>query len=213
MARFFPDRSWCQFHMPGERRCAERVGALPEYNHIYWSSRGIPARGRTAIHKLNYRNTLDALSVVCAFATELLSGSDAGEGGLPISVPENAGRRGAFPELIHCEGRWQEWDLLVTRTRDELANGHALSDMAIIYRSSSQTLAAGRALTQAGIAYSSGANSKARSELYGSGDSVKIVSMHSSKGLEFGLVLIPGLGEMPKNGEADADEARSLYGR
>jgi superfamily I DNA/RNA helicase len=83
--------------------------------------------------------------------------------------------------------------------------------MAIIYRSSSQAQAAEHALTQAGIAYASGANSKARSELYGSEDSVKIVSMHSSKGLEFGLVLIPGLGEMPKKGEAEADEARLLY--
>ncbi|MCQ4281360.1 hypothetical protein NA643_19960 [Pseudomonas stutzeri] len=34
--------------------------------------------------------------------------------------------------------------------------------------------------------------------------------MHSSKGLEFGLVLIPGLGEMPKR-EAEADKARLLY--
>lgn len=35
--------------------------------------------------------------------------------------------------------------------------------------------------------------------------------MHSSKGLEFGLVLIPCLGEMPTKGEAEADEARLLY--
>lgn len=48
-------------------------------------------------------------------------------------------------------------------------------------------------------------------QLYDAEDSVKIVSMHSSKGLEFGLVLIPGLGEMPKQGEPEADEARLLY--
>ena len=176
-----------------------------------FASVGIQAQGRTTILKLNYRNTLEVLSVARAFATELLSGRDAGEDGVPIIVPESAGRRGAFPELIQCEGHWQEWDCLVTRIRDEQANGRMLSDMAIIYRSSSQAQAAEYALTQAGIAYASGANSKARSELYGSEDSVKIVSMHSSKGLEFGLVLIPGLGEMPKKGEAEADEARLLY--
>jgi len=151
------------------------------------------------------------LSVARAFATELLSGREAGEDGVPIIVPESAGRRGAFPELIHCEGHWQEWDCLVTRIRDEQANGRVLNDMAIIYRNNAQAEAAERALTQVGIAYASGTSSKGRGELYGSEDSVKIVSMHSSKGLEFGLVLIPGLGEMPKKGEAEADEARLLY--
>ncbi|MGL5995389.1 MAG: 3'-5' exonuclease [Pseudomonas proteolytica] len=38
-----------------------------------------------------------------------------------------------------------------------------------------------------------------------------MVSTHSSKGLEFGLVLIPNLGEMPKKGEDEADEARLLH--
>lgn len=47
--------------------------------------------------------------------------------------------------------------------------------------------------------------------MYGSEESVKIVSMHSSKGLEFGLVLIPSLGDMPKKGEEEADESRLLY--
>jgi superfamily I DNA/RNA helicase len=35
--------------------------------------------------------------------------------------------------------------------------------------------------------------------------------MHSSKGLEFGLVPIPSLGDMPKKGEDEADAARVLY--
>jgi superfamily I DNA/RNA helicase len=35
--------------------------------------------------------------------------------------------------------------------------------------------------------------------------------MHSSKGLEFPLVIIPHLGMMPKPGEDEAHEARLLY--
>lgn len=35
--------------------------------------------------------------------------------------------------------------------------------------------------------------------------------MHSSKGLEFGLVLIPGLQEMPKSADSAAEDARLLY--
>jgi superfamily I DNA/RNA helicase len=40
---------------------------------------------------------------------------------------------------------------------------------------------------------------------------VQLVSMHSSKGLEFPLVIIPHLGMMPKPGEDEAHEARLLY--
>uniref|UniRef100_UPI00148EF148 3'-5' exonuclease n=2 Tax=Acinetobacter nosocomialis TaxID=106654 RepID=UPI00148EF148 len=49
-----------------------------------------------------------------------------------------------------------------------------------------------------------------RSALYGE-NTVKIVSMHSSKGLEFGFVVIPRLHEMPVQGEDEADEMRLLY--
>ena len=35
--------------------------------------------------------------------------------------------------------------------------------------------------------------------------------MHSSKGLEFPLVIIPGLGQMPNAAEYEVAEARLLY--
>jgi superfamily I DNA/RNA helicase len=42
-------------------------------------------------------------------------------------------------------------------------------------------------------------------------ESVKLITMHSSKGLEFSLVGIPGLGAALKEEEAVEDEARLLY--
>lgn len=83
--------------------------------------------------------------------------------------------------------------------------------MAVIYRSTAQAQRIERASSEAGIAFASGESAKCRCTLYGSEESVKIVSMHSSKGLEFGLVLIPCLGDMAKKGEEEADEARLLY--
>lgn len=41
--------------------------------------------------------------------------------------------------------------------------------------------------------------------------SIKLVTMHSSKGLEFPVVLIPDLGFMPTQKLAIEDEARLLY--
>ena len=42
-------------------------------------------------------------------------------------------------------------------------------------------------------------------------DSIKLVTMHSSKGLEFPIVCIPGLGFMPNSKGDPEDEARLLY--
>jgi superfamily I DNA/RNA helicase len=176
-----------------------------------FASVGIQAQGRTTILKLNYRNTVEILAVARAFATELLTSRDASEDGVPLIAPESAGRRGPFPELIQCGSDREEWDLLIARIRDEQANGRQLSDMAILYRSTSQAYQAAYELKKVAIPYRSGASNKGRAQLYDAEDSVKIVSMHSSKGLEFGLVLIPGLGEMPRQGEPEANEARLLY--
>lgn len=72
------------------------------------------------------RSALEVALVSGAFATELFTSRDTDKDDVPIIAPESAGRRAVFPELIHYEGRWQEWGLPVTRIRDELANGRAL---------------------------------------------------------------------------------------
>ncbi|GEM_PF-2903295 len=126
--------------MPGERRFAEWVGTPPGQYCFYWNSVAVQAQGRTTILKLNYRNTPEGLWVARNFATELLSGRDAGENRVHMSSRKRRPPR-RLPRLIHCEGHWQEWDCLVTRIRDEQANGRVLSDMAIIYRSSSHAQA------------------------------------------------------------------------
>lgn len=176
-----------------------------------FASVGIQAQGRTTILRLNYRNTVEVLSVARAFAVELLAARDAVEDGVPIVEPQSAGRRGAFPELLRCDSDWQEYNCIVERIRDEQGHGRALDDIAVIYRSTSQAQHIERVLGEAGIAFASGQSAKGRSLLYGAEDAVKVVSMHSSKGLEFGMVLIPGLGDMPKKGEEEAGEARLLY--
>ncbi|WP_248131942.1 MULTISPECIES: 3'-5' exonuclease [unclassified Pseudomonas] len=66
-------------------------------------------------------------------------------------------------------------------------------------------------MKDAGIPFVSTRLTQDRSKLYNDADTVKIVSMHSSKGLEFGLVILPYLHDMPINGADDEDETRVLY--
>jgi superfamily I DNA/RNA helicase len=42
-------------------------------------------------------------------------------------------------------------------------------------------------------------------------DSVKVMTMHASKGLEFPVVLVAGVGQMPEEGEDEQEEARLFY--
>lgn len=196
----YDDAQSIYHHRSGDRR-----------RDFSFASVGIQAKGRTTILRLNYRNTVEVLSVARAFATELLAAREAAEDGVPVIAPESAGRRGAFPELIRCESDWHEWNCIIERIRDEQGQGRPLSDIAVIYRSNSHGKRAEQALKMAGIAYSSGLSTRGRGNLYSEVDAVKVVSMHSSKGLEFGLVLIPCLHDMPKSGESETDEARLLY--
>ena len=42
-------------------------------------------------------------------------------------------------------------------------------------------------------------------------DTIKVLTMHASKGLEFPVVALPGVGRMPEAGSNEADEARLFY--
>ena len=42
-------------------------------------------------------------------------------------------------------------------------------------------------------------------------DSIKVMTMHVSKGLEFPVVALVGVGNMPAQGEDERDEARLFY--
>lgn len=176
-----------------------------------FASVGIQARGRTTILKVNYRNTAEVLSVAKLFASELLSETTGDDDGVPTIAPETAGRSGPFPELIRCEGHWQQMDCVVQRIVDANGQGRDYDDIAVIYRSGKQASALERALKGAGVPVTSTASRSGKTGLYADGQTVKLVSMHSSKGLEFGLVIIPDLCQMPKKGESESDEARLLY--
>jgi superfamily I DNA/RNA helicase len=124
--------------------------------------------------------------------------------------PESAGRRGALPALIRAESTRAELRTIVDHLRREHEHGRPLSDMAIIFRHSREGEKIQQALQQAGIAHRL-ADSVGKRSLFSAEDSVKLVSMHSSKGLEFPVVIIPHLGSMPRSGQDEAQEARLLY--
>ncbi len=176
-----------------------------------FASVGVQAQGRTTILKLNYRNTLEILTVARVFANELLTPTAVGEDDMPVLAPESAGRRGPIPELIHAASEQAEAALIADRILDEQAQGRPLSDIAIIYRRDRHVEGLEQQLERRGIPYRSADSSAGKRGLFEGAPSVKLVSMHSSKGLEFNTVFIPGIGQMPDGKEPEDSEARLLY--
>ncbi|MBK8286947.1 MAG: NERD domain-containing protein [Ahniella sp.] len=174
------------------------------------SSVGIEARGRTTILRLNYRNTMEVLATAKSFAEGVFEDEPDADTEMPIIAPESAGRRGAFPSLVRYDTAGDETLGMIQVIRDAMASGLSVDQIAILYRLDSQADHFSEALAQSGLAFTR-AQGEDKASLYGSKPTVKLVSMQSCKGLEFEVVLIPGLCNMPPAGTDEHDEARLLY--
>lgn len=189
---------------------AQNIYGRAERQSTTWKSLGVQAQGRTTILRLNYRNTLEILSLARSFARELLAERDDDDDGIPLIAPESAGRRGPMPELARAADARDQAKILVTALEDEHMRGRAWHDIAVIYRNQWEGDTLSRVLGDANIPCSQ-AKGTGKNNLFAAGDTVKLVTMHSSKGLEFPFVVIPDLCAMPRPNENEDEEARLLY--
>jgi len=190
---------------------AQNINGRADRRKFTWKSLGVQAQGRTTILKLNYRNTLEILAVARGFASELLDAQAGEDDGVPLIAPESAGRRGAVPELIRAQSASDEMAKLISQIRDEQAHGRNLDDIAVLFRHNRQGEQWRDALEHAGIRARLADDKGGKATLFLVKDSVRLISMKSSKGLEFPVVIIPGLGQMPAPGEDETQQARLLY--
>ncbi|MBN8561107.1 MAG: NERD domain-containing protein [Leptolyngbya sp. UWPOB_LEPTO1] len=176
------------------------------------SSVGIEARGRTKILKINYRNTQDVLNLAYEFAREVMMPTSNPDEDIPVLVePESAGRRGSKPQLIRLPSFRKETEYLIDRAKSFNAQGIAWNEMAIVYRSKFMGENIYSEFEQVGIPIE-WVNQDSESRNYDpAAQSIKLVTMHSSKGLEFPVVFVPGVGFMPTRDRSPEEEARLLY--
>ena len=176
------------------------------------SSVGVQARGRTTVLKLNYRNTDEILGFAYRFACRYLSPHDEGEDHFPLVVPESAGRHGPPPavKIFSCyeeEARYVAH--IFGRLHDE--QGVAWPNMCVTYRSNWMGEKLQKAFQASGLPIQWLGNAKAKKQFSPGADSVKLMTMHSSKGLEFPVVAVSGVGYMPGDGADKVSEAKLLY--
>jgi superfamily I DNA/RNA helicase len=179
-------------------------------SNFSFKSVGIQAQGRTTILRVNYRNTNEILDCAYSFAREILAPIDAEEDGVPLVKPEMAGRHGERPKIVRLSSLKAEAKYIAERLSWLHEQRRPWNQMAILYKAGFIADEITHALDLMSIPYDwlNNRNSKRFDALR---DSVKIMTLHSSKGLEFPVVAIAGVGFMPYKQEEAADDARLLY--
>jgi len=177
-----------------------------------FKSVGIQAQGRTTILKVNYRNTAEVLAVAYEFAKEFLTIDEGSDEDTPMLVqPQTAGRRGIKPELVHLPSFRQETEYLVKRAKQLHEQGIAWNEMAILYRSKFMGEKISQQFNQTQLPIEWISQDRDSRNYNANAPSVKLITMHSSKGLEFPVVFVPGIGFLPNSKSTPAEEAKLLY--
>ncbi len=173
-----------------------------------WKSLGIRAQGTTTILKINYRNTRQILQTASLIAADLLTADEQDDDGIPLLKPISGGRDGEPPIIIKLPSLREEAYAIADHLSNAHQEGHAWGDMAILCADWKTMDLCADALHQRKLPF----NVRKRTGEYNpAADAIQIMTMKVSKGLEFPVVALPGVGHMPASGEDEADAARVFY--
>lgn len=190
---------------------AQSIYATRRSRKFSFASVGVQARGRTTILRLNYRNTAEVLSFAYRFAKDVVRPEDAEDDGIPLIAPETAGRHGEPPALVQLRSLQEEAAYIAEQFRNLHRAGRPWRDMAVVYRARFVGETVCTVLRECDVPCEWLQASKDTRRFDPGSDRVKVMTMHSSKGLEFPVVAIPGIGYMPYEKYDALEEARLLY--
>ncbi len=156
---------------------------------------GIQAQDRTTILKINYRNTKQILQTT----------EEKDDDGIPLLKPISCGREGEAPIIIRLPTLRDEAFAIADHLASAHQEGHAWGDMAILCADWKTMDLCADALAQRKLPF----NVRKRSGDFNPGaNAIQVMTMKVSKGLEFPVVALPGVGHMPAAGEDEKEAAR-----
>jgi superfamily I DNA/RNA helicase len=174
---------------------------------LSWRALGIDVTGhRSRVLRRSYRNTYEILRV----AYELVGDDEAlaeelrGEGD-EIVRPEMDGtrmRRGPVPTIVQFDDPALEMEYIASEIKQLIERGYALSDVSVIHRETGflQKLAAYLRSQEVPVQVTRGINIDLATP------DVKLVTLHSSKGLEFSVVFVAGVERLQSRPGLTAEE-------
>ena len=181
-------------------------------SNFTFKSVGIQAQGRSRpVLKINYRNPHPVLQVASLIAGDYwLAAEDKDEDGIPTTQPMGfrSNETEDPPILIQKPSLEKEIHAIADELAKANRKGCAWRDMAVLYARWDCKEAAIHVLTQRQIPF----------QIYKTGapyrpsvDAISIMGMKVSKGLEFAVVALPGIGHMPAQGEDEKEAAQTFY--
>jgi len=187
---------------------AQSIYERTKNRQFSFKSVGIQAQGRTTILKINYRNTRQILDTASLVAADLLTAEDKDDDGVPLLNPVSCGRDGDPPLIIRLPTLHDEAQRVAELLASAHQEGHAWGDMAILCRHKSEMRMCADVLARRRLPHQV---REGPGSFNPAADSIKVMTMHVSKGLEFPVVALVGVGNMPAQGEDERDEARLFY--
>ena len=173
-----------------------------------FKSLGIQAQGRTTILKINYRNTRQILQTASMVAADLLKPEECADDGVPLVQPVSCGRHGHDPIVMRLPTLRDEAIKIADLLGAAHQEGYAWGDMAIICRHYTQMERCAAILKYRRLPHEV---RKGSGTFHPLADTIKLLTMHVSKGLEFPVVAILGAGQMPGDEQDEVEEARLFY--
>lgn len=173
-----------------------------------FKSVGIQAQGRTTILKINYRNTRQILHTASLVAADLLTADDKDDDGIPLLKPVSCGREGQEPLIIQLPTLQAEAEAIADHLAQAHKEGFAWGDMAVLCADPKTRDLCARTLAQRKLPVE---NRLGSGDFDPTSNKIKVMTMKVSKGLEFPVVALPGVGHMPANGEDEKEAARVFY--
>ena len=127
---------------------------------------------------------------------------------MPLIQPISYGREGEAPLIVRLPTLRDEAVHVAERLLASHQEGHAWGDMAVICRHYTEMARCAAILRHRQLPH----EVRKGTNTYHPGDNtIKLLTMHVSKGLEFPVVALSGVGQMPMEGREEADEARLFY--
>ena len=175
------------------------------------SSVGIKARGRTTILKLNYRNTREILEFAYKFSREFISAEESDEDHIPVIAPESAGGSGPAPVFRLFEQQSEELDYINRCVSKWLHKGHEPNEIAILVPGNKIAEMIAQRLEKAGISCLCMVGKKNKAAYNPGRPLVTVLTIHSSKGLEFETVVLAGVDRIQFTAKELVDQVRLMY--
>ncbi|MBT0570388.1 DEAD/DEAH box helicase [Curvibacter sp. CHRR-16] len=173
-----------------------------------FKSVGIQAQGRTTILKINYRNTKQILNTASLVAADLLTPDDKDDDGVPLLQPMSCGREGQEPIVIKLPTLRDEAYAIADHLASAHKEGFAWGDMAVLCADWKTMDVCAEALAHRHLPH----RVRKQSGDYQPGaNAIQVMTMKVSKGLEFPVVALPGVGHMPAPGQDEKEAARVFY--